>query len=107
MTTCNVRSKLELVAHLYRRAGFGATPSELENVAGTSYEDVVDQLMTFSNIDFVPEDLICRFHKDQSDLREAPAAGAQWIYRMVMTENPMREKMCLFCIECLLRHRQS
>ena len=96
MTISNVKSKSELIAHLYRRAGFGATPSELENVSEMSYDDVVDKLMTFNNIDFVPEDLICRFHKDQSDLRGAPAAGAQWIYRMVMTENPLREKMCLF-----------
>ena len=52
MTISNVKSKSELIAHLYRRAGFGATPSELENVSEMSYDDVVDKLMTFNNIDF-------------------------------------------------------
>ena len=96
MTTNNVDTQLELIAHLYRRAGFGATPSEMDDVSGMGYKEIVDRLMTFDKMDFVPEDMICRFHKDQSDLRGAPAGGANWIYRMVMTNNPLREKMCLF-----------
>lgn len=96
MTTSNVDTQLELIAHLYRRAGFGATPSEMADVSGMGYKEIVDRLMTFDKMDFVPEDMICRFHKDQSDLRGAPAGGANWIYRMVMTNNPLREKMCLF-----------
>ena len=33
---------------------------------------------------------------DQSDLRGQPSAAAHWIYRMVQTDSPLREKMCLF-----------
>jgi uncharacterized protein (DUF1800 family) len=44
----------------------------------------------------LPNDLIRRYHVDQSDLRNLTSAGAHWIYRMVMTEAPLREKMCLF-----------
>ena len=96
MTTTQAATQEELVAHLFRRAGFGATPSEMESVKGMDYEEVVDKLMDFSSPDVFPTDFISRFHKDQSDLRLAEAAGAHWVYRMVMTDTPLREKMCLF-----------
>ena len=42
MTTTQAATQEELVAHLFRRAGFGATPSEMESVKGMDYEEVVD-----------------------------------------------------------------
>ena len=36
---------LSLVAHLMRRAGFGATRSELEELALKPYEDIVEDLL--------------------------------------------------------------
>ena len=96
MTTIEAATHEQLVAHLYRRAGFGATPQEMEQVKGMAYDDIVDKLMDFTSSDHFPTDFISRFHKDQSDLRLAEAAGAHWVYRMVMTETPLREKMCLF-----------
>ena len=51
---------------------------------------------TPTSSDDLPDDLIRRYHVDQSDLRNLTSAGAHWIYRMVMTEAPLREKMCLF-----------
>ena len=96
MTTTPAATNEELVAHLFRRVGFGATPMEMESVIGMGYNEIVDQLMDFSSPDFLPIDLISRFHKDQSDLRLAEGAAAHWVYRMVMTNTPLREKMCLF-----------
>jgi uncharacterized protein (DUF1800 family) len=96
MTIADVKSNSELLAHLLRRAAFGATPQEMDTYSEMSYDDVVDSLMDFSEEDQMPDDIICRFHKDQSDLRGAPAAGANWVYRMVMTQTPLREKLCLF-----------
>ena len=35
-------NQIELIAHLARRAGFGATREELEEYAGIGYESTVD-----------------------------------------------------------------
>ncbi len=39
------RNGIDLMAHLMRRAGFGASRSELEQLSATLYETVVDQLL--------------------------------------------------------------
>ena len=39
-------SDVELMAHLMRRAGFGATYEELEEYAAKGYESVVDELLS-------------------------------------------------------------
>ena len=51
MTTIEAATHEQLVAHLYRRAGFGATPQEMEQVKGMSYDDIVDKLMDFTSSD--------------------------------------------------------
>ena len=95
MTTVETRQDRKLMAHLLRRASFGATPTELDRALETGYEEMVDELLNPGPPDVVPDDLIRRFHKDQSDHRGAGGAP-YWIYRMVMTDTPLREKMCLF-----------
>ena len=96
MTTTKSKADLGLIAHLLRRAGFGATPMEMDRFSGMEYDEIVDHLLNFEVPDHIPQDFISRFHKDQSDLRLAEGARAHWVYRMVMTETPLREKMCLF-----------
>ena len=39
------KSDLALMAHLMRRAGFGATRSELEQLASKGYDEIVDGLI--------------------------------------------------------------
>ncbi len=95
----NVREQKNrsLIAHLLRRSGFGATPSELDIAIELGYDEVVHQLLHPDHPDVIPEDLIRRFHKEQSDMRGLRGGpGAHWVYRMVMTNTPLREKMCLF-----------
>ena len=89
-------NQTKLMVHLLRRAGFGATPQELDTALENGYENVVDELLNPAALDALPDDLIRRYHVDQSDLRGPVAAGAHWIYRMVVTDSPLREKMCLF-----------
>ena len=36
--------KCELIAHLYRRAGFGVTKDELRPLASKNYEEIVESL---------------------------------------------------------------
>ena len=96
MTTVQPKQDVKLTAHLLRRAGFGATPDELDRAMQMGYEATLEELLNPHKPDTLPDDLIRRYHVDQSDLRGAGAASAHWIYRLVKTESPLREKMCLF-----------
>ena len=48
MTTTTAKTSPELLAHLLRRAGFGATPQEMDIYSQMDYDAVVDSLMDFS-----------------------------------------------------------
>ena len=63
MTTIEAATHEQLVAHLYRRAGFGATPQEMEQVKGMPYDDIVDKLMDFTSSDYFPTDSFPGFIK--------------------------------------------
>ncbi len=97
MTTVQEKQDVALMAHLLRRAGFGATTKELDYYTGMSYEEAVEELLSERPApNELPVDLIRRYHVDQSDLRNGQAAAAQWVYRMVNTDAVLPEKMCLF-----------
>ena len=72
---------MTLMAHLLRRAGFGATRDELEAYAAKGYEAVVEELLHPGDPQAMPEDLIRRYHVDQSELRQLDAAGAVQLRR--------------------------
>ena len=95
MVAVDTRHDLKLMAHLLRRAGFGATPDELDQAMEKGYDAVLDELLNPSGDDFIPYDLIRRYHVDQSNLHGG-GAQANWVYRMAVTDYPLREKMCLF-----------
>jgi uncharacterized protein (DUF1800 family) len=44
----------------------------------------------------MPDDLIRRYHVEQSELRDLPGSAAYWMYRMISTSCPMEEKTALF-----------
>jgi uncharacterized protein (DUF1800 family) len=96
MTTTETRTDQSLVAHLLRRAGFGGTTAELDHFSSISYEDAVDELLDAVDSTSLPQDLIRRYHIDQSDLRTRPSVGSNWIYRMATTDAPLIEKVSLF-----------
>ena len=85
-----------LLAHLMRRAGFGATRDELEAYAAKGYTATVDELLNPGDPDVMPDDIIRRYHVDQSELRQLDGAGANWLYRMITTKCPLEEKIALF-----------
>ena len=87
---------VKLMAHLMRRAGFSATRSELEKFLGNGYEHTVEELLSPGDPGNMPDDLIRRYHVEQSELRELSGAGAYWLYRMITTNNPLEEKLTLF-----------
>ena len=85
-----------LMAHLLRRAGFGASRDELEEYLAMGYEGAVETLLNPSDPDNMPDDLIRRYHVEQSELRDLPGSAAYWMYRMISTSCPMEEKIALF-----------
>ena len=85
-----------LLAHLMRRAGFGATRDELEAYAAQGYTATADELLNPGDPEVMPDDIIRRYHVDQSELRQLDGAGANWLYRMVTTKCPLEEKIALF-----------
>ena len=87
---------LELMAHLLRRAGFGATRGELEEYMDKGYEAAVEELLNPTDRQTMPEDLIFRYHVDIHESRFGPSAAANWLYRMITTKAPLEEKTALF-----------
>ena len=89
-------SKRKLVAHLMRRAGFGATSAELDHLVEIDYDDLVDSLIDPPDTSWIGEHLVRRFHHEQSGMMSAYGPGEYWLYRMVTTKAPLIEKMTLF-----------
>ena len=82
---------LDLMAHLLRRAGFGAGREELEAYAEQGYDQVVDDLVDLERCPPTDEDILQRYF----------VGGPQsyvgiWIYRMINSKRPLEEKMALF-----------
>lgn len=88
-----MKSDRALVAHLLRRAGFGATPSDLDALTGSkTYEEIVDDLVNPERFPELDESYIERYYGGE------PVAVhvGKWLYRMVNTRRPLEEKMSLF-----------
>ena len=89
-------SNVALVAHLMRRAGFGATRSQLEEYADKGYHATVDELLHPVDPQRMPDEMIRRYHAEQSGMMGQNSPGAYWLYRMISTTAPLHEKIALF-----------
>ena len=87
---------LALMAHLMRRAGFGATQEELEGYMAKGYGAVIEELLHPGDPQNMPDDIIRRYHVGLSELRHLYQGVAYWMYRMITTQNPLEEKIALF-----------
>jgi uncharacterized protein (DUF1800 family) len=86
------------MAHLLRRAGFGATRDELEHYVAQGYEATVEELLHPEHAPsaLADEDLIRRYHVDENSLMLIDSCQTYWLYRMINTRRPLEEKMALF-----------
>ncbi len=100
------------IAHLYRRAGFGAGPAELDAATARGYEATVDHLLDLDVADTaadavavppltqpeprLPVGAAARKSRLDTLRREGNALVAWWLQRMVVATNPLREKLTLF-----------
>ncbi len=85
----------QLISHLLRRAGFGATPTELDQYVQLGYDGSVDQLL---NYDQSADDYPSFDISAETANRRRSVADLQlwWLNRILTTKRPLQEKMTLF-----------
>ena len=88
---------IALMAHLMRRAGFGATRDELEARVAKGYEATVEELLhpetqppvdAYSLLRYQPASLLPG--------GQPPMGNVNWLFYLVNTQRPLQEKMALF-----------
>ena len=87
---------MALMAHLLRRAGFGATRGELDEYAAKGYEATLDELLDFDEPQTMSDYLVRRYHHEYSAMMDVKSPQAVWLYRMISTTAPLQEKVALF-----------
>ena len=87
---------IKLIAHLMRRAGFGATRGELDAYASKGYEATVEDLLNPPDTEWLGDDMVRRFDLEASGMINAPGSSRHWVYRMITTNAPLLDKMALF-----------
>ena len=88
---------IALMAHLMRRAGFGATREELEERAARGYEATVEELLSTESQPALDRFELVRYHPWTWKPGTLPGMGAvEWLWFMVNTKRPLEEKMTLF-----------
>jgi uncharacterized protein (DUF1800 family) len=87
------------IPHLIRRAGFGATPAELQKYQNMGFSSAVDYLLNYQSIDnsqLPPQPDIPLTYSGKRSGKELTALATWWLDRMVRTNRPLEEKMTLF-----------
>jgi hypothetical protein len=88
---------IALMAHLMRRAGFGATREELEQRAAKGYEATVEELLHPEEQPALNRYQLIRYHPWTWKPGTLPGMGAaEWLWFMINTQRPLEEKMALF-----------
>ena len=87
---------IALMAHLMRRAGFGASRDELEARVAKGYEATVEELVQPEGQPDVDLDLMARYLPEYGELTGIDSNQQAWVFRMINTGRPLQEKMVLF-----------
>ena len=89
-------NEIALMAHLMRRAGFGANYDELVARSAKGYETTVDELLHPEEQPDVEYDILLRYHTAWRELLNVGDGQHYWTFRMINTKRPLEEKMALF-----------
>jgi len=97
------------IAHLYRRAGFGAGPDQLDEGVAAGYAATVDRVVDRAAVDAnaealgppevsrlpnpLPADGDARRAVQEQGLRQTRGLVLWWLDRMVVSTTPLREKL--------------
>lgn len=83
------------VGHLYRRAAFGATWTELETGLRDGPEKTIDALLKGGPGQEQFEQLTQPLAKSLANANNGPQIRAWWLYRMLYSPHPLQEKLTL------------
>ena len=84
-----------LMAHLFRRAGFGASRDEVEAKAAQGYEAVVEELLNPETQPDIDLDLMLRLNPAFPHTGVPQLDNHLWMYRMINSPRQLQEKMTL------------
>jgi uncharacterized protein (DUF1800 family) len=87
---------LQRVGHLYRRAGFGASWNDLETGLRSGPDQAIDTLLKGSAEQASLDEQTKPMLQSISRANNGALARAWWLYRMLYSRHPLREKMTLF-----------
>src|SRR5260370_27885342 len=76
------QEEITLMAHLVRRAGFGASRAEIEAQAAQGYDATVEALLHPETQPVLEEDLMLRYHPVYNRSANIQTNVQQWVYRM-------------------------
>jgi uncharacterized protein (DUF1800 family) len=85
-----------LMAHLFRRAGFGASRAEIEAKAAQGYDAVVGELLNPESQPAIDEDLMLRYHPAYNHAAAIEVNIQRWLFHMINNPRQLQEKMALF-----------
>jgi uncharacterized protein (DUF1800 family) len=84
------------MAHLLRRAGFGATRDQIDQYVARGYEETVEDLLNPSHGQPEDQDLMDRYFIASVEARSVGHADPQWSWRLATSKKPLEEKIALF-----------
>ena len=85
-----------VMAHLLRRAGFGATRDQIDQYVARGYEETVEDLLNPSHGEPEDQDLMDRYFIASVEARSVGHADPQWSWRLATSKKPLEEKIALF-----------
>ena len=88
--------EIALMAHLLRRAGFGASRDEIEARAIQGYDATVEELLDPESQPDIDEDLLFRWQPDLYLPSAIESSVQDWVYRMINSPRQLQEKISLF-----------
>jgi uncharacterized protein (DUF1800 family) len=86
---------LEKMAHLYRRAGFGATAAELRAAMDRGLDATLESLINYESVEEDVELKLAQLNPPL-DLSKLKDLQTWWLFRMLNTRRPLLEKMTFF-----------
>jgi len=92
-------SAYDRMAHLWRRAAFGARPDEINNYLKQGFETTVDQLINYENVaesPNVPAQPTTTGGGLDVQILDLDNTTSWWLTRMIFTKRPLQERMTIF-----------
>ena len=91
-----VNQEFALMAHLMRRAGFGAPFEELEARTAKGYEATVEELLQPDKQPDMERDLMMRYKTEWVSQAGLEGQQEEWTFQMINSKRPLQEKISLF-----------